>query len=49
MQMSKNEENLKLLSELKGVPENVVEMAVAVDNWNLKLSVYYVLGTQSQI
>jgi hypothetical protein len=36
--MSKNEENPYLLSDLKGVPKNLVEMAVAGANRNLKLS-----------
>ena len=47
--MSKYEENPKELSDLKEVPENIVEMAVASDYRNLKLSDYYVLGSQSQI
>jgi hypothetical protein len=41
--MSKYEENPELLSDLKGVPKNIVEMAVAGASWNLKLSEYYVL------
>jgi hypothetical protein len=36
--MSKYEENPKLLSDLKGVHKNIVEMAVAGANRNLKLS-----------
>ena len=36
--MSKYEENPKVLSDLKGVPKNIVEMAVAGANRNLKLS-----------
>jgi hypothetical protein len=47
--MSKYEENSKLLSDLKGLPKNIVEMAVAGANRNLKLSEYYVLGSHSQI
>jgi hypothetical protein len=47
--MSKYEENPKLLSDLKGVPKKIVEMVVAGANRNLKLSEYYVLGSQSKI
>jgi hypothetical protein len=35
--MSKYEENSKWLSDLKGVPKNIVEMALAGANRNLKL------------
>ena len=49
MSISKFEENPKLLSDLKGVPKIIVEMAVAGANRNLKLSEYYVLGSHSQI
>ena len=35
--MSEYEENHKLLSNLKGVPKNIVEMAVGSANRNLKL------------
>ncbi len=35
--MSKYEENPKLWSDLKGVPKNIVEMAVGGANRNLKL------------
>ena len=38
--MSKYEENLKLLSVLKGVPKNIEGMAAAGANRNLKLSEY---------
>ena len=44
--MSKYEENPKLSSDLKGSPKNVVEMAAAGANRNLKLSDYYVIGSQ---
>ena len=47
--MSKYDENPKLLSDLKGVPKKIVEMAVAGAHRNLKLSEYYVLGCHSQI
>jgi hypothetical protein len=47
--MSKYEENLKLLSDLEGLPKNIVEMAVAGANRNLKLSYYYVLGSSSKL
>jgi hypothetical protein len=36
--MSKYEENLQLLSDLEGLPKNIVEMAVAGANGNLNLS-----------
>jgi hypothetical protein len=36
--MSKYEENPKLLNDLKGVPKNIIDMAVACANQNLKLS-----------
>ena len=36
--MSKYDENLKLLSDIKGVPRNKVKLAVAGANQNLKLS-----------
>ena len=36
--MSKYEENPQLLSDLKGVPKNIVERAIAGADWNLKLS-----------
>ena len=35
--MSKYEENLKLRSDLKDVPKNIVEMGVDGANQNLKL------------
>jgi hypothetical protein len=47
--MSKYEENLELLSDLKCAPKKIVEMAVASANRNLKLSGYYVLGTHFMI
>ncbi len=47
--MSKNEENPKLWSDFKGVPENIVEMGVDGANRNLKLPQYYILGAYSQI
>ena len=47
--MSKYEENPNWLSDLKGVPKNRVEMAVAGANRNPKLSEYYILGFHSQI
>ena len=47
MWMSKYEENPKLLSDLKSVPKNIIEMGVAGANLNLKLSEYYVLGSHS--
>ena len=47
--MLKYDENPKLLSDLKRVPKNTVEMAVAGADRNLKLSEYYVLGSRSQI
>ncbi len=40
--MSKYEENPKLWSDLKGVPKNIVEMAVGGANRNLKLPQYYI-------
>ena len=40
--MSKYEENPELLSDLKGVHKNIVEMAIAGAYLNLKLSKYYV-------
>ena len=49
MSMSKYEENPKLLSDLKVMPKNIVEMAVASANRNFKLSDYYVLGSHCQI
>ena len=36
--MSKYEENHRLLSDLKGVPKNILDMSVAGANLNLKLS-----------
>jgi hypothetical protein len=42
--MSKYKENPKLLSDLKGVPKNIIEIAVAGAHWNLKLSEEYVFG-----
>jgi hypothetical protein len=47
--MSKYEGIPRLLSDLKGAHKNMVEMAVAGANRNLKLSEYYVLGSHSQI
>ena len=47
--MSKYEENPRLLSDLKGVLKNIVEMAVAGANRKLKLSEYYVFGSHGQI
>ena len=44
--MSKYEENHRLLSDLKDVPKNKVDLYVAGANWNLKLSEYYILGFQ---
>ena len=46
--MSKYEENPILLTDLKGMPKNIVKMDVAGANRNLKLSEYYVLGSHSQ-
>ena len=37
MQMSKYEENSKLLSDLHGVPKNILDMTVAGANRKLKL------------
>jgi hypothetical protein len=47
--MSEYAENPKLLSDLKGVPKNIAEMAFAGANRNLKLSEYNVLGSHGQI
>jgi hypothetical protein len=47
--MSKYEGNPELLTDLKGVPKNIVKMAVANASRNLKHSQYYVLGSNSQI
>ena len=41
--------NPKLLSDLKGVPKNIVEMAVAGAKQNLKLLEYYIYGSRRQI
>jgi hypothetical protein len=38
-----------LSDRLKVGAQNIVEMAVAGANWNLKLSEYYVLGSHRQI
>ena len=38
MQMSKYEGNFQLLSDLKGVPKNIVEVSVPGASRNLKLS-----------
>ena len=40
--MAKYEENHRLLSDLKGVPKNILDMSVAGANRNLKLSEYWV-------
>ena len=45
--MSKYEEDLKLLSDLRRVPKNIIEMAVAGANQNLKLLEYNILGSHS--
>ena len=47
--MSKYEENPELLSDLKGVPKNILEMSVAGANWNLKLSWQYFLGSHRKL
>ena len=46
--MSKYEENLEFLNDLKGVPKNIVELSVAGATRNLKLSYYLDLGSHSQ-
>ena len=47
--MLKDEENPKLWSDLKGVPKNIVEMALGGANRNLKLPLYCILGSDNQI
>ena len=42
--MSKYEDIQELLSDLKGVPKNIVELSVAGATRNLKLSQYLVSG-----
>ena len=49
IKMSKYEENHRLLSDLKDVPKNIVDLYVAGANRNLKLSEYYILSSQCQI
>ena len=49
IKMSKYEENHRLLSDLKDVSKNIVDLYVAGANRNLKLSEYYILGSQCQI
>ena len=46
--MSKYEENQELLSDLKGVPKNIVELSVAGATRNLKVSYYLDLGSHRQ-
>ena len=47
--MSKYEGNPELLTDLKGVPKKIGEIALSGASQNLKLSDYYILGSHSQI